>query len=133
MQSLILELRILERTFNEVAARQELVARAIMDSTAALEAVRNLSSRDLSQALISLGGGVYVRTDVPKPSSLVVSLGANVAVEKSHESTIGYLEERAQELHKLASSLDSQRIELAKRLEVVRNEINVILAERQKV
>lgn len=130
---MILELRILERTFNEVAARQELVARAIVDSNAALEAVRNLSSRDLSQALISLGGGVYVRTDVPKPSSLVVSLGANVAVEKNQESTVGYLEERARELQKLTSSLDSQRIELARRLEVVRNEINVILAERQKV
>lgn len=132
LQRLILEIRVLENSFNEVTNRQSSITRAMLESQSALEAIKNLSNDDASKTLVPLGAGIFMGTDVSLPSSLIVGIGANVAVEKSTESTITYLEERSQELEKVGANLEAQRIELAKRINSSRNEANSIAAQQQK-
>ena len=132
LQRLILEIRVLENSFNDVTNRQSAITRAMLESQSALEAIKNLSSDDPSKTLVPLGAGIFMGTDVSLPSSLIVGIGADVAIEKSTESTITYLEERSQELEKVGANIEAQRIELAKRINSSRNEANSIAARQQK-
>ena len=126
-----MELRALENSINEVNSRQSIISRAIMDSNASIEAIKTLSENEKQDALMPIGGGVYLDAKLPKPSSLVVNIGSNVAIQKSIKDTIQYLESRSKELEQAGLSLEGQKIELVNRINSIRNEVNAIVAGQQ--
>jgi len=131
LQSLVIELRMLEGYFNEVNTRESILARAIMENRAALEAIRGFSSNEVSDLLVPIGGGVFIETSAKPPDKLIVSIGANVMVEKTKDGIINFLEERIKEIEDAISNLESQKAELARRIDANRAAISSI-AEKQK-
>jgi len=131
VQSKVMELRVLENSINEINSRQSIISRAIMDSNASIEAIKTLSENEKQDALMPIGGGVYLDAKLSKPSSLVVNIGSNVAIQKSVEDTIQYLESRSKELEQAGLSLEGQKIELVNRVNSIRNEVNSLMAGQQ--
>jgi len=121
----------LEGYFNEVNTRESILARAIMENRAALEAIRGFSSNEVSDLLVPIGGGVFIETSAKPPDRLIVSIGANVMVEKKKDGIINFLEERIKEIEDAISNLESQKAELARRIDANRATISSI-AEKQK-
>ncbi|MEM3437014.1 MAG: prefoldin subunit alpha [Nitrososphaerales archaeon] len=132
LQSLVAELRILEAYFNEINARESLLARAIMESRAALEAIKSFPSNEISDLLVPIGGGIFMEASAKPPEKLLVSIGANVVVEKTKDSTISFLEDRIKELENAISKLEAQKEELARRIDYNRVAISTILEKQRK-
>ncbi len=131
IQGKVNELRVLENSINEINSRQSIISRAMLDSNASIEAIKTLSENEKQDTLMPIGGGVYLDAKLSKPSSLVVNIGSNVAVQKSVEDTIQYLESRAKELEQAGISLEGQKIELVNRINSIRNEVNSLVAGQQ--
>lgn len=131
IQGKVNELRALENSINEINSRQSIISRAMLDSNASIEAIKTLSENEKQDTLMPIGGGVYLDTNLSKPSSLVVNIGSNVAVQKSVEDTIQYLESRSKELEQAGISLEGQKIELINRINSIRNEVNSLVAGQQ--
>ncbi|MGB9660328.1 MAG: prefoldin subunit alpha [Nitrososphaerales archaeon] len=131
IQSLAMELRMLEGYFGEINTRESLLARAIVESRAALEAIRSFPSNEISDVLVPIGGGVFIEVSAKPPEKLLVSIGADVMIEKTKDGAVSFLEERIKELENAISNLEGQKAELAKRIESNRAIISSIL-ERQK-
>lgn len=116
LQTILSELRVLEAYLNEVNARQQVLARAIVESRAALEALGSLDSTKSSEAYVPLGSGLFVLSDIPPPDRLLVAVGAEVVLEKSKGDAIILTEEKVKQLEEAITSLENQKVELANRI-----------------
>ena len=85
VNSLVMEVRILENTFNELSARQNLLERALLENKSALEAMRALGEQKPEEVLLQIGGGTLVKASPPSVDKVLVNVGSNVAIEKTQE------------------------------------------------
>jgi prefoldin alpha subunit len=130
LNSLVMEARILESTFNELSARQNMLERALLENRAALEAIKGLTDQKPTEALLQIGAGVLVRSSPPSVDRVLVSVGANVVIEKTREEATAYLEARAKEVEQSVISLLNQRNEIAERLESDRQTLQTMLGRQ---
>jgi prefoldin alpha subunit len=129
--SLLVEIRVLESTYNEFTARQSLLERALLESRAALDAIKALSGQQPTEVLTQIGGGALLRSKPPSTDRVLISVGANVVIEKSKDEAVAILEERSRDIEKTIMSLIGQRNEIAERLNSDREIMNNYLAAAQ--
>ena len=129
--NLLVEIRVLESTYNELTARQSLLERALLESRAALDAIKGLSGQQ-TEVLTQIGGGALLRSQPPSTDRVLVSIGANVVVEKPRDEAVAILEERSREFEKTIMSIIGQRNEIAERLNSDREIMNNYLASQSQ-
>jgi len=132
VNALVVEIRVLESTYNELTARQNLLERALMESRAALDSIKGLASQPTSEVLTQIGGGAMLRSKPPSTDSVLVSIGSNVVVEKPKEEAVAMLEERSRDVEKTIVSIIGQRNEIAERLNSDRDLLNNFVAKSQQ-
>jgi prefoldin alpha subunit len=102
----------------------EMLENGRMEAHAAIETLEAMLSADDGVVLLQIGGGASVRAKVLEPDKILLSVGAEVVVERSNKEAIEFLKERIMEMEasqkKVAETLDrlrSQMNEINKRLE----------------
>jgi len=104
--------------------QMEMLENGRMEALAAIETLEAMLSADNGVVLLQIGGGASVRSKVLDPDKILLSIGAEVVVERSNKEAIEFLKERIMEMEasqkKVAETLDrlrSQMNEINKRLE----------------
>jgi len=102
----------------------EMLENGRMEALAAIETLEAMLSADDGVVLLQIGGGASVRARVLEPDKILLSIGAEVVVERSNKDSVEFLKERIMEMEasqkKVAETLDrlrSQMNEINKRLE----------------
>jgi prefoldin alpha subunit len=131
VNALVVEIRVLEGTYNELTARQNLLERALLESRAALESIKGLDGKS-TEVLTQIGGGAMLHSSPPSTDRVLVNVGANVVIEKSKEEAIAMLEERSRDVEKTIVSLVGERSEIADRLNSDRDLLNNLVAKSQE-
>lgn len=95
-----------------------------MEAHAAIEALEAMRESEDAVVLLQIGGGASVRAKVLEPEKILLSIGAEVVVERSNKDAIEYLKERIIEMEasqkrvsETLNHLQSQMNEINKRLE----------------
>jgi prefoldin alpha subunit len=132
VNALLVEVRVLESTYNELTARQNLLERALLESRAALESIKGLDGKPSGEVLTQIGGGAMLRSEPPSTDHVLVSVGSNIVIEKSKEEAVAMLEERSRDVEKTIVSLIGQRNEIAERLNSDREVLNNLVARSQQ-
>jgi len=120
LNTLVVEIRVLEGTYNDLTGRQNLLERALLENRAALDAIKGLSEKGSTEVLTQLGGGAMVRSQPPNVDRVLLNVGANVVIEKTREEAVALMEARAKEVERSIVSIIGQRNEIAERLEADR-------------
>ena len=128
----MVEVRVLESTYNELTARQNLLERALLESRAALDSIKGLSEKPPMEVLTQIGGGAMLRSEPPATERVLLSIGSNVVLEKSREEAVAMLEERSRDVEKTIVSIIGQRNEIAERLNADRDLLNNLVARSQQ-
>ena len=123
--------KVLEAYMNDVISRQLTVSRMAEEARLASTTIQNISSESDVETLMPVGIGVYVKTNVPPIKKLLVNLGAGVAIEKSREDALNYVEARIKEYDVAGKHLEAQRQELEMRMQQVQAQINQMLRAAQ--
>ncbi|HZC88811.1 MAG TPA: prefoldin subunit alpha [Nitrososphaera sp.] len=123
--------RILEAYMNDIMTRQVTVTKLMEEARLASTTIQSISSDSEVESLMPVGIGVYVKTIVPPIKKLLVNLGAGVALEKSREDALNYVEARIKEYEVAARQLEAQRQEIALRMEQVQAQINQMIRAAQ--
>jgi len=104
--------------------QMEMLENGRMEALAAIETLEAMLSADNGVVLLQIGGGASVRAKVLDPDKILLSIGAEVVVERSNKDAVEFLKERIMEMEasqkKVAETLDrlrSQMNEINKRLE----------------
>jgi prefoldin alpha subunit len=132
VNALVVEVRVLESTYNELSARQNLLERALLESRAALDSIKGLSGAAPQEVLTQIGGGAMLRSEPPSTDTVLVSVGSNVVIEKSKDEAVAMLEERSRDIEKTIVSIIGQRNEIAQRLNSDRELLNNLVARSQQ-
>jgi prefoldin alpha subunit len=132
VNALVVEIRVLESTYNELTARQNLLERALLESRAALDSIKGLDGQPPAEVLTQIGGGAMLRSQPPSTDNVLVSIGSGVVIEKPKEEAVAMLEERSRDVEKTIVSLIGQRNEIAERLNSDREVLNNLVAKSQQ-
>jgi prefoldin alpha subunit len=127
-----MEIRVLEGTFNELSARQNLFERALLETRAALDALKGLSESNPDEVFIPVGGGVLLRSSPPNAEDVLLSVGANVVVQRKRVEAVAFLEGRAKEIENSVVSLLTQRNQIAARLEADRQALQAMVSRQNE-
>lgn len=132
IQALVSQMKIYEAYLNDIIARENTIGRLIEEGNLAIEAIRSISGQDSVSTLMPVGIGVYMHTSTSPNDKLLINIGAGVAIEKSKDEAITYVESRIKEMEVALRSMLAQKQELASRMEQTRGEVNAILQKMRK-
>ncbi|MGH9909948.1 MAG: prefoldin subunit alpha [Nitrososphaerales archaeon] len=132
MQALVGQMKLYEAYLNDIDTRESTVARLMEEARLAIEAIQSISGQDPAQTLMPIGIGVYMQTSTSPNNKLLISIGSGVAIEKSKDDAVVYIESRLKELEVALRSMLSQKQEIAARMEQMRAEANAVLQKMQK-
>ncbi|MDG6990903.1 MAG: hypothetical protein JRM99_05720 [Nitrososphaerota archaeon] len=132
VNALVVEIRILEGTYNELSARQNLLERALLEGRAALESIKGLAGQQSGEILTQIGGGAMLRSQPPSTDTVLISVGSNVVIEKPKDEVVAMLEERSRDIEKTIVSIIGQRNEIGARLNSDRELLNNLMASSQQ-
>ena len=131
LQALVTQMRMIEAYVNDIGSKETAVGRLIEEARSTIDAIRNVSNMDHSQTLMPIGIGVYMQASVASANKLLISIGSGIAIEKSREDAINYVESRIKELETALRSMFSQKEELETRLEQTKAEVNALAQKLQ--
>ena len=132
INSLVVEIRVLESTYNELSSRQNLLQRALVENSAALDALNGLGDQKSEEVLMQIGGGAMLRSQPPSTDRVLISVGANVVIEKPKAEAVALLEGRSREVEKTLMSVAGQRNEIAQRLDSDRQALNSYVSRQNE-
>lgn len=124
--------KILEAYMNDILTKETTVTRLITEAHLASEAIQELSSTTQDESLVPIGIGVYLKVTVPQVTSLLVNVGSGVTIEKSKENAKNYVELRIKEFELALKQLQSQKEQIAMRMNQLQNEVNVEMQKSQR-
>jgi prefoldin alpha subunit len=131
INEMVQQSRVLEAYMNDIMTRQVTVTKLMEEAHMASTTIQGISQESEVESLMPIGIGVYVKTNVPPVKKLVVTLGAGVALEKSREDALNYVEARIKEYEVAARQLEAQRQEIAMRMEQMQGHINQMVRAAQ--
>jgi prefoldin alpha subunit len=123
--------KILEAYLNDILAKESTVTRLITEAHLASEAIQELSTTNNEESLVPIGIGIYLKVTVPQVRNLFVAVGSGVTIEKSKENTKNYVELKIKEFELALQQLQSQKEQIAVRMNQLQNEINVEMQKSQ--
>ncbi|HEX2615687.1 MAG TPA: prefoldin subunit alpha [Nitrososphaera sp.] len=131
INEMVQQSRVLEAYMNDIMTRQVTVTKLMEEARMASTTIQGISQDSEVESLMPVGIGVYVKTNVPPVKKLVVTLGAGVALEKTREDALNYVEARIKEYEVAARQLEAQRQEIAMRMEQMQAHINQMIRAAQ--
>lgn len=132
INELVQQSRILEAYMNDVMTRQVTVSKLMEEAHLASNTIQTITSESDVESLMPIGIGVYVKSVVPPVKKLLINLDAGVAIEKSREDALNYVETRIKEYEVAARQLEAQRQEIAMRLNQLQSQINQMIQAAQQ-
>lgn len=123
--------KILEAYLNDILAKESTVTRLITEAHLASEAIQELSATNHEESLVPIGIGIYLKVTVPQVRNLFVNVGSGVTIERSKENTKNYVESKIKEFELALQQLQSQKEQIAVRMNQLQNDINVEMQKSQ--
>jgi prefoldin alpha subunit len=125
LRRMLIELRLLEGTAEELQARLNIVDSAIADSQIAGLTLDGLKNKDKDTELfIPIGAGSYIKAGTVEPDKVIVGIGAGISIEKTIEEAKNSIVSQLAELEKVRLSLQQQFVQVAQRIDETRTKIN---------
>lgn len=133
LSRLIMEIQFLERTFEELQSRIGLVNASINEFRLANATLEGMQKEETdTQILVHIGGGSYVKAKIADTQKLIMSIGADVAAEKSVDTAKESLDTRLQEFEKVRESLEQQLGQTQTRISTLRQQLQKMSQEVPK-
>ena len=132
INELVQQSRILEAYMNDIMTRQVTLSKLMEEAHLASNTIQTITSESDVESLMPIGIGVYVKTLVPPIKKLLINLDAGIAIEKSREDALNYVETRIKEYEVAARQLEAQRQEITIRINQLQSQINQMVQAAQQ-
>lgn len=131
IRQLLVDLRVLEGSARVTQSQLEIVTASVNEIIIANSTLDGLKKQtgDI-QALIPIGAGSYIPSDVKKVDKTIMGVGAGVCIERSLEEALTELKTRQAELEKLRTALQQQLIQTVSKTEEVRGKLSELVKKK---
>jgi prefoldin alpha subunit len=128
-QQLMQQMQMLETYFTDLSQREETLLSVLREAISAIESIKSLRQKPNSDTLVPIGMGTYVQTKILSNDKIVLNIGAGIAVEKTYDSAINYLEARIKEIEVALQDTSAKKQEAIARLEQGKEQMNQLMQE----
>ena len=128
-QQLMQQMQMLETYFTDLSQREGTLLSVLREAISAIESIKSLRQKPNSDTLVPIGMGTYVQTKILSDDKIVLNIGAGIAVEKTYDSTINYLEARIKEIEIALQDTSAKKQEAVARLEQGKEQMNQLMQE----
>ncbi|MBI3254663.1 MAG: prefoldin subunit alpha [Nitrosarchaeum sp.] len=128
-QQLMQQMQMLETYFTDLSQREGTLLNVLREAVSAIESIKSLRQKPNSDTLVPIGMGTYVQTKILSDNKIVLNIGAGIAVEKTYDSTINYLEARIKEIEITLQDTSAKKQEVIARLEHRKEQMNQLMQE----
>jgi prefoldin alpha subunit len=128
-QQLMQQMQMLETYFTDLSQREGTLLSVLREAVSAIESIKSLRQKPNSDTLVPIGMGTYVQTKILSDDKIVLNIGAGIAVEKTYDSTINYLEARIKEIEIALQDTSAKKQEVVARLEHGKEQMNQLMQE----
>lgn len=123
------QMQMLETYFTDLSQREGTLLSVLREAISAIESIKSLRQKPNSDTLVPIGMGTYVQTKILSNDKIVLNIGAGIAVEKTYDSTINYLEARIKEIEIALQDTSAKKQEAVTRLEQGKDQMNQLMQE----
>jgi len=131
-QAIAVQLKLLEDYYQDLLNRESILLRLYREDKASLASMTALKDAKSAELLVPIGGGTRLPVTFTGGGKVVVDVGAGVALEKSPEDAISFLNSRIKELEDTLGKVASQKREVADRLQFYQQQLDMTQAPREK-
>ncbi len=128
-QQLMQQMQMLETYFTDLSQREGTLLSVLREAISAIESIKSLRQKPNSDTLVPIGMGTYVQTKISSNDKIVLNIGAGIAMEKTYDSTINYLEARIKEIEVALQDTSAKKQEAIARLEQGKEQMNQLMQE----
>jgi prefoldin alpha subunit len=128
-QQLMQQMQMLETYFTDLSQREGTLLSVLREAISAIESVKSLREQPDSDTLVPIGMGTYVQTKISSNNKIVLNVGAGIAMEKTYDSTINYLEARIKEIEIALQDTSAKKQDAIARLEHGKEQLNRLMQE----
>lgn len=130
LRRLAVELRVLEGTAETLHSRINLVNAALTELRMAGATLEGLEKEGKAASLfVPIGGGSYVKTSLESADTVIVGIGAGVAVEKTIEEARENVGQRVDDLEKTRATLQQQLTQVIEKIRDGRSKLEDLSAK----
>lgn len=123
-QQLLYQMQVLESYMAELTQRENTLVNVLNDTTSAIESLKAIATKKEHDTLMSVGMGTFVKTKISSDDKIILNVGAGVAIEKTRDNAINFLESRIKEIEVAIQDATSKKEEIASKLEQGKVELN---------
>lgn len=123
-QQLMYQVQMLENYISELSQRENTLYNVMREATSAIASIKSLKEKPDSETLVPLGMGTYIQTKSSLNDKIILNVGSGVAMEKTSDSAINYLEARIKEIEVALKDASTKKQEASTRLEQMKNQFN---------
>ena len=128
-QHLMQQLQMLETYFEDLSQREATLLNVLREAISAIESIKALREKPDSDTLVPIGMGTYVQTKISSSNKIVLNIGAGIAMEKTYDSSINYLEARIKEIEVAIQDTTTRKQDAMARLEQGKEQMNQLMQE----
>ncbi|MBS7640267.1 MAG: prefoldin subunit alpha [Candidatus Bathyarchaeia archaeon] len=123
LRRLIVELRLLENTAEQIQTRLNLVNAALTELDLASKALEGIENKSSDHIFVPIGGGSYIKARLEDTDKVVYGIGAGIAIEKPLKEAKEDIANRISELSRAKVALEQQLSQVLARMQEGRNRL----------
>lgn len=128
-QRLMQQMQMLETYFTDLSQREGTLLNVLREAIAAIESIKAIRQKPDSETLVPIGMGTFIHTKISSNEKIVLNIGAGVAMEKTYDSAINYLEAKIKEIEVALQDTSAKKQDAVNRLEHGREQLNMLMQE----
>ena len=128
-QHLMQQLQMLETYYGDLSQREATLVNVLREAISAIESIKALREKPDSDSLVPIGMGTYVQTKISSPNKIILNVGAGIAMEKTYDSSINYLEARIKEIEIAIQDTTARKQDAMARLEQGKEQMNQLMQQ----
>jgi len=130
-QQLLYQMQMLENMFGELTQKERSIINIIREANSAIHSIKGIRTKSESDNLVPLGLGAFMKTKVNSDEKIIMNIGSGIAIEKTHDDAINYLESRLKELEIALQDTNKQRQQIAANLEQGKQQMQSLMQKPQ--
>lgn len=132
LQQKMFEYQVLEENFKQLNQRRDLFTMKLMEIEQTNQAIGELEKSKADDVFLPIGSSVFLPCKVNKNEKMIVSIGADLALEKDLTEAKKILEERRKTIENGLENVQMDMLRIANRMRVLEPEIQEMISKTEK-
>lgn len=128
-QQLLYQLQMLETYLADLTQRETTLVSILRESALAIESIKSIGTNAESETLVPIGMGTYVKTKITSNDKIVLNVGAGIAIEKTKDAAINFLESKLKEIEIALQDNSVKKSQVEERLEAGKHQMNQMMQQ----